>query len=88
MLPAISRGYEPITSSFAPGGIDWVQDPNDPKQGEALIKLCELPPEFGLERLKAERPGEPVNRSPGRQEWLPDVDSNHGHGDASKEEQS
>ncbi|MBL8950721.1 MAG: hypothetical protein JNK82_08095 [Myxococcaceae bacterium] len=62
-------------------GIDWVQDPKDPKKGEALIKLCELPAEFGLERLKAARPGEPVNSSPGRQEWLPDLDSNQGHGD-------
>jgi predicted nucleic acid-binding Zn-ribbon protein len=33
-------------------GVEWRQDPKDPKLGEALIRLYELPAEFGLKRQK------------------------------------
>lgn len=61
--------------------VEWRQSPEDPKRGEALIKLRELSPGFWAEAPNEERPDERVNSSPGRVKWLPDLDSNQGHGD-------
>ncbi len=64
------------------GGIDWIQNPEDPKRGEALIKLLDLPAEFGLlQQPEKEQRDELVNSSSRCQEWLPSVDSNHGPAD-------
>ena len=62
-------------------GVEWRQDAKDPKRGEALIKLYELPAEFGLKRQKNGRPDELVNSSSGRQDWLPGEDLNLGPAD-------
>ena len=63
--------------------VEWRPDPEDAKRGEALIQLFDLPQDFwsstGAEKKK---PSDPLlGGSLGCPTWLPDVDSNHGHGD-------
>lgn len=61
----------------------WRQSAADPKKGEALIQLFELP--NGVFVDEAPRRDSPVNRfesgSLGCQIWLRGEDSNLGHGD-------
>ncbi|MHB8877484.1 MAG: recombinase family protein [Myxococcaceae bacterium] len=63
--------------------IEWRPDPENPRRGEALIKLFELPKDFwSVEGSENKQPSAPLlGGSLGCPRWLPDQDSNLGHGD-------
>jgi len=64
--------------------VEWRENAENQKKGQALIQLFELPKPFwgDAKGQKNEQPSAPVlSGSLGCPEWLPDVDSNHGHGD-------
>jgi hypothetical protein len=62
--------------------IEWRQSPEDPKKGDALVRLYELPPGLWTPQgAETTRPDKPLISSSGRVKWLPDQDSNLGHGD-------
>lgn len=63
--------------------VEWRPDPAEPKRGEALIQLFDLPKDFwSTEDAEKESPAKPVlGGSLGCPTWLPNLDSNQGHGD-------
>ncbi|MCC6333699.1 MAG: recombinase zinc beta ribbon domain-containing protein [Myxococcales bacterium] len=50
--------------------IEWRHNPDDPKKGEAAVRLFELPEGWAHPGQKVKQPGEPLISSPGRLEWL------------------
>lgn len=61
----------------------WTQNRENPKQGEATMKLLSLPSGYWAKKASpdAEQPGEPLISSSGCQSLLPDLGSNQGHTD-------
>ena len=52
--------------------VEWRQSPDDPKRGDALVRLFELPPDLWQPQTpKTTRPDEPLISSSGRKNGSP-----------------
>ena len=86
LTEALTAGVEADVKELLRAVIDvveWRENPENPKQGTALIQLFELPSGFGLDDgQKNEQPCKPLNGgSQGCPNWLRGEDSNLGPGD-------
>lgn len=71
---AQKKGYREDLKTLLRGVVDrieWRHNPDDPKKGDAAVRLFELPTGWAHPGEKKGQPDEPLISSPGRPEWLP-----------------